>query len=312
MKNPLVTGHEARDIQKQVAKLLRDLGNPEPPLSLDVVRDRLDLDRQYYDSSDQSFVRETVHAIKVAGKQILKRPTLLWDVIRTSDLRALWLPDSKRILIDQELPLLKHRWAEGHEIGHAITPWHAEYLMGDAEAELSPACFATIEAEANYACGQLLFLQDRFVEEMMSMPLSIDSVKRLKEEFGNTYTSTLWRMIEEYRGSKPVVGIVSVHPVHLNNEFNPDDPCRYVIQSPRFRDLFASVTEVELFGTLQSYCNSRKGGPLGEADVVLSDVNGERYEFHFETFFFHYQALSLGVCQRKLNKSALIRRQSAG
>lgn len=252
MKNPLVTGHEAREITEQVSKLLRDMGNPEPPLSLQIVRDRLELDLQYYSITDDRFVRDAVHAIRVAGKQILKRPALLIDAIRTFDLRALWLPDSKRILIDQDLHPLKHRWAEVHETAQAIVPWHAEYLLGDADTELSPTCYATIEAEANYACGQILFLQERFVEEAMSLPVTIESLKHLKQRFGNTHTSTLWRMVEEYRGSQPVVGIVSVHPIRLSDDFDPSEPCRYVIQSAKFREQFAKITEAELFNALRT------------------------------------------------------------
>ncbi|NQT37797.1 MAG: DUF955 domain-containing protein [Planctomycetes bacterium] len=313
MKNPLVTGHDAREITEQVSKLLRDVGNPEPPLSLQIIRDRLKLDLRYYSTVDHSFVRDAVHAIKVAGKQVLQRPTLLIDAVRRFDLRALWLPDRKRILIDQDLHPLKHRWAEVHETAHAIIPWHADYLLGDADTELSPTCCATIEAEANYACGQILFLQERFVEEVMSLPVTIESLKNLKQRFDNTYTSTLWRMVEEYCGSRPVVGIVSVHPIRLSDDFEPSDPCRYVIQSAKFREEFGKVTEVELFNALGSYCSRKRGGHLGTGQVSLVDDNGQQHEFLFETFCLRYkkpdqdlgfQALTLGVHQRKLSTGA--------
>lgn len=68
MKNIIVSGHEAEDIEQQVSKILRGLGNPEPPLSLDDVRELLRLDRQFYSSSDQSAVREVVSRMMVAGK----------------------------------------------------------------------------------------------------------------------------------------------------------------------------------------------------------------------------------------------------
>jgi len=80
---------------------------------------------------------------------------------------------------------------------------------------LSPTCHATIEAEANYAASQLLFLQDRFVAEAMSLPVSMDSLKILKQRFGNSNASTLWRMVEQYAGPHPLLGIVSEHPHRL-------------------------------------------------------------------------------------------------
>jgi hypothetical protein len=50
----LVGAKEQSDIDELVAKVLRDLGNPEPPLRLAVVRDLLTLDLKYYSSTDLS------------------------------------------------------------------------------------------------------------------------------------------------------------------------------------------------------------------------------------------------------------------
>ncbi|TXT34573.1 MAG: hypothetical protein FD138_1638, partial [Planctomycetota bacterium] len=79
MKTSLVSGHEAEDIQNQVRKVLRGLGNPEPPLRLDDVRELLRLDRQYYKSTDDGVLREFVSRMQIAGKQVLSRPMLVID-----------------------------------------------------------------------------------------------------------------------------------------------------------------------------------------------------------------------------------------
>jgi hypothetical protein len=104
MKTIAVVGLEAQEITQQVRKVLRGLGNPEPPLRLADVRELLRLDKQYYSSKDTGFVREIVSRIKVAGKQVVHRPTLLWDAIRKAELSALYLPDKRRILIDADKP----------------------------------------------------------------------------------------------------------------------------------------------------------------------------------------------------------------
>ena len=49
------------------------------------------------------------------------------------------------------------------EIGHDIIPWHADMMLGDTEQTLTPSCHEIIEAEANYAAGQLLFMASRFL-----------------------------------------------------------------------------------------------------------------------------------------------------
>lgn len=162
MKNKEIERFTAEDLDSQVAKVLRGLGNPEPPLDLRDVRELQKLDRAYYSSQDDSPLRERYSQLKIAGKQIIRRPTLLLDVIRKAKISALWIPDRRRILIDEETPKLKHRWFEAHEIGHSLAPWHERYLFGDDSETVLPTCIETLESEANYIAGQLLFLQDRF------------------------------------------------------------------------------------------------------------------------------------------------------
>jgi hypothetical protein len=71
-----------RDIDDRVARILRDLGNPSPPLPLDDVRELLRLDRAFYTAEDPVVLAETVHRLKVAGQQILRRSARLVDVVR--------------------------------------------------------------------------------------------------------------------------------------------------------------------------------------------------------------------------------------
>lgn len=106
MQNPIIGKYEAEDINLQIEKVLRGLGNPEPPLKLDDVRELLRLDKQYYSSSDYSAIGELVSKVRIAGKQILERPSILLDAIRKADIRALYIPDKKRILIDKDIALL--------------------------------------------------------------------------------------------------------------------------------------------------------------------------------------------------------------
>lgn len=120
--NRFLDERTAADIDGPIARMLRELGQPEPPLRLELVRDILKLDRQFYSSTDDSVLRETVHRLRVGTQQVIRRPSLLLDVVRKRELRALWVPDRRRILIDEELPSSKHRWGEAHEIGHSLIP----------------------------------------------------------------------------------------------------------------------------------------------------------------------------------------------
>jgi hypothetical protein len=104
MKNLILQPHIRSKIDARVDKILRDLGNPSPPLRLEDVRELLRLDLGYYQSSNDGIVRETIHCLTMAGKQLLARPALLFDALRKFSIKALYVPDRKRILIDETLP----------------------------------------------------------------------------------------------------------------------------------------------------------------------------------------------------------------
>ena len=130
-KNEILRARTAADIDERVERVLNGLGNPEPPLDLRTVRELLKLDRGYYSANDPGLLQETVSKLRIAGKQVLLRPTLLIEAVRKMDIRALYIPDQKRILIDKSQPKLKHRWNEAQEIGHSVLPWHEGAMLGN-------------------------------------------------------------------------------------------------------------------------------------------------------------------------------------
>jgi hypothetical protein len=305
MRNVSLGPRTISDIDGQVEKIIRGLGSPEPPIDLRIVRELLKLDRQFYSSTDHGFVSEVFSRMKIAGQQVFQRPTLLKEAIAKLSLKALYLPDSKRILLDADVPELKHRWSEAHEIGHSVIPWHEGMMYGDDRVTLAPSCHETMEAEANYAAGRLLFLAGRFDEEAMSSPPSIALIRQLSSHYGNTITSTLWRFVEQAEAQRPMVALVTGHPhsTRRKADFDPTNPCRYCVQSPLFRANFGRLTDVDLFGIVSGYSGAQRAGPLGEAEVLLVNDEGQRHLFHFETFFNGYEALTLGVWQKAVMPS---------
>lgn len=283
------------DIDTFVAKVLRDLDNPEPPLRLEVVREILELDRRYYSSADTGVLNETFHRLKMAGKQILRDPMRLVDAVRKWSLKALWLPDRKRILIDSELPTAKQRWSEAHEIGHSLIPWHESMAHGDQKLTLSHTCAEQIEAEANFAAGRLLFLRGQFNEHLQGSPMNFKHVRALSKLFSNTMTSTLWRAVESL--DVPAVGLVTVLPRSVVPPGT--DPIRYFIRSKPFEVQFSEVTALQLFQELRTFCFGMRG-PIGASEVVLADSNGQRHTFYFEAFNNSHDVLTLGLHRSEL------------
>lgn len=294
-KNLILSAGTAKDIDKKVERVLNGLGNPDPPLRLEDVRELLKLDLRFYTASDPSLADELVSRIRVATIQVYKRPTLLLDAIKKLSLKALYLPDRKRILLDSTLPVLKHRWNEGHEIGHSILEWHEELMHGDTEHTLSKECEEKIESEANFAAGRLLFLRDRFTHEALSSAPSFNSVESLKKKYGNTYSTTLYRFVESIGEENPILGVISRHPHRLKAGADPDAPVRHFIQSKAFKARFGKIVEMDVFCHIQSYCRNGRGGIIGQTELILQDDNGDDHRFYFETFFNHHDALTLGI-----------------
>ena len=308
MKNSHLDPYSAADIDAQVLKVLRDLGNPEPPLHLEHVRELLKLAKDYYSTADDGFLKRWIHSLKLAGKQIAARPGFLKDFVQNFRLDALCLFDEKRILISQELPTPKQRWAEGHEIGHLIIPWHGPISLGDDKYTLKANCHEAMETEANFAARRLLFLRDKFKVRALSSEPTLAHVTDLKKAFGNTMTTSFYSLVEVL--DIPAFGLITDHPKKPGKDFDRFNPCRHFITSPSFDAQFGQVTDKQLYAILEKYCRYGKWD-LGTAETVLTDNRGDRFIFHMETIYNHYDALTLGKMVRKQELSVPVSQASS-
>lgn len=288
MRNVFLDVRTARDIDAVVAKILKGLGNPEPPLNLDDVRALQKLDRRYYSSVEDGPLREYISKAYIGAKQVFMRPALILDIVRKRSLKALYLPDRKRILIDSSEPELKWRWNEAHEIIHAGVPWHQEAMFGDTEVTLSPSCHEQIEAQANFGAGRMLFFQDELRDFISLSTLNFTLVQAIKKRYGNTLTSSLWRLVEAL--DVPALGLVGPPPWEITTDVAQ---CRYFIRSNRFIEQFANVTEQQACHLLRMCSTQRRGGPIADDDVVLVDDCGQKHLFHLESFFNRHEALTI-------------------
>jgi hypothetical protein len=289
MRNKILDVRTARDIDAVIAKILKGLGNPEPPLNLDDVRALQKLDRQYYSSVEDGALREYISKAYIGAKQVFLRPTLILDIVRKRSLKALYLPDRKRILIDSSEPKLKWRWNESHEIIHDGVPWHQEAMFGDTEITLSPSCHEQIEAEANFGAGRLLFFQNHLREFISLSTPNFALVQAIKEHYGNTLTSSLWRLVEAL--DIPALGMVGCPPWEALAA--GAEPCRYFIRSVKFIEQFANVTEQNACSLLKSCSSRRRGGPIADDDVVLVDDCGQKHVFHLDSFYNRHEVLTI-------------------
>lgn len=301
MSEELVAELEKREISGQVQRILRDLGNPEPPLNLADVRSLLSLDLRYYRSTDPGLIAELTHRFNLLARKTI--PDLgrhLVSALAKSKLYAFWVPDSARILLDQDVPVAKHRWIEAHEITHSVTPWHKGFLLGDNRQTLDPACHAILEAEANYGAARLLFLQDRFAADARDLSLDFQSVRQLADRYNNSIVSTFWRTVEERNPGQAVLGLISVHPHHAEvGAHDGPEPWRYFIRSALFRTQFANVAPEDVFGLVARHASRRRTGPILLADDILPDATGRMFEFRMESFSTKHALLTIGFPLRE-------------
>jgi len=291
----LVGQREQKEIDQLVDKILRDLGRPEPPLDLRMVRELLRLDRKYYSSTDIGPLAEFAHRIKVAGKRLAEDPLLILDVVKKAKLSGLWLPDDRKIFIDSEVPPLKHRWIEAHEIAHSFVPWHSEFLLGDNEVTLDPTCHETIEAEANFSAGRLLFFGPQFSTESKDFHQSFKSVQALKARFGNTLTSTFWRFVEDRDPSQATFGLISAHPHHSDIGPTADGTgIHHFITSLGFRQMFPGVTANQAYSLIQRNTSWKRKGPVVSGSDSLIDLRGEKRVIALDGFCNTHQVLTMG------------------
>ena len=293
MKNAFLDARSAADIDAIAKKIHADLDYRDGAVSLDEVRDLLRLDRKYYNPEDPDLLDEVIHKLKRGAMQIVMRPMLLLEAIKKHDLRALYFPDKKRILIDANIPELKKRWSESHEISHSFIPWHQEFMLGDDKETLSPQCSQQIEAEANYGSGRLIFPQAVFHTACRSAAIDIAYIRQLAKQFGNTITSTLWRSVED--SDDLLFALVCDHPIHADPSALP---VTHFVESRSFSKQFKGASIAEIYGFLKTFCAARKSGPLGEAELLLSDTNGDRHVFHVECFSVTHNTLVLGTWRR--------------
>jgi len=194
-------------------------------------------------------------------------------------------------MIDDSIPKPKHRWLEAHEIGHDLLPWHHDMLLGDDRLTPTPSTHDKMEAEANYAAGSLVFLGDRFRDECRQSRASVANAKVLQKRYGNTITTTLWRMIEYAGEEQPIIGAVGLHPGAQD-----EGPCfRHLIPSVAFDQQFEVPDPDELIVNIRNYCRLNGRGHLGHGEIVMKDRSTRRHVFDFETFYNGYDALTIGV-----------------
>lgn len=287
--------YAAKDIREAVQRLLRDLGNPEPPLNLDHVRKLQNLDLTYYSKTDINILDEIAHKFMLGKGIIASKARNMLEVINKVGLKALIVPDQRRIFIDNEVVDKKKRFVQAHEISHDLIEWHRTLLLGDNDESLSLMCHQEIEAEANYGARHLLFMGERFQTESRDYDLKWENLQKLSGIYGNSITTTIWQTVHTSDQAFPMFGAIGCHPYYpeIGSRDNGSNIAHF-IRSDSFCDRFPNIAPHTIFSAMRSYMKRNKRGPLGEGICIFNDVNGDPYEFRVSSFCNTYDVLTFG------------------
>lgn len=291
MQNNYLDRKTALDIQCRVDRLFKEMGVKEPPLNMDDVMDHLSVDHSYYDLEDPGFLRDVWHKLQIGTHKISK-------IIKKVELKAIWLPDSGQIVVDNTVPNTKRKWINAHEVTHSIIPTHREFFLGDTAETLDPVYHEMLEAEANFGASELIFIGEKFTLDGLDCTPSFNSIRLLGKTYGNSLPTTLRRFIL-FSHDIPMIGIIS-KPWWEDALENGKSRCRYFITSHKFESQFSEIQDKAVFELIDVGIEKRRGGPVGNGIITLKDDNQDNHIFHWESFFNRYDVITLITHLKKI------------
>ena len=282
-----------KNIDMIVERVLKEALLNQPPIHIENLLSHLEIDRDFYNLEDPGLIRRIQHRIKIYGHRYGHG---LIKVAKKVRLSALWLPDREQILVDSSLPAPKQKWASFHDVTHSLLPWQKIYFLGDTAETLDPDIQMRLEAEAHYGASALMFGGKMFTKEALDTDPQWSSIITLSKRYEGSYPTILRRYVH-FSHDLPMVLVVST-PRWMKISHDQVSPLRHFVRSKRFGKEFGNITAVELLEEINDNTIRRRGGPVGDFTLPLSDLNGTSHEFRAESFFNQHYLLTLIVYQK--------------
>ena len=286
--------HTRREIDKVTSRILKDAGMREPPFLIEDLLEHLEIDIEFYDLEDPGLIRRFIHKVKVKGK-ILSR------IKEKIKLAAMWLPNvgkRDRIYVDDALPTPKKQWASFHDATHSILEWHRPYFLGDTAETLDPDFQVVLEGEANYGASNLMFGGGVFTRDALDTTPEWESINTLMKVYKTSYVTTLRRYVQ-HSHDIPMSMVVSTAWWDEKPK-DQEHRVRHFIKSNQFEVRFAPASPDFVLNQIDQNTTKRRGGPVGEFEMCLPDVNDELHAFYAESFFNRHYILTLIVYHKKM------------
>lgn len=137
------------------------------------------------------------------------------DLSETLKTTCAWLEHKpnceSRIWVRRDMRLGRKRMSVFHECGHAILPWHKNlnYLCKEEDIESAAQRRSEREREAFVCASEFLMPREMFIEDAMSLDISISSIEKLSHRYFASMEATAIRFASVHPSR---CGIVVVKP----------------------------------------------------------------------------------------------------
>lgn len=109
------------------------------------------------------------------------------------DTCAVLLRQQNLILLSNNLYPRRKRITIYHECGHDIIPWHQANAFSLRGKDIDPIVHKTIEREAFLAGTEIMYPLKHFIDDSLSLSLSLDSINSLADRYNGSFEATCIR-----------------------------------------------------------------------------------------------------------------------
>lgn len=191
----------------------------------------------------------------------------------------------------------RKRFADGHELGHQIIPWHNVSSNGtssfyhDDEYTLSPRVRELFDIEANLFSSEIIFQGRDFTRRARDYQPSFDAAFLLADLYGASRQATLRRYVQE---QDEVLALVS----YLPSKFNVDACGLATLRAPM---LFGSPSFIQKYSDVQlppdlnsnhAWAQARDPERVYDGDIELC-CGGTSVRFSWEAWWNSYNLFVL-------------------
>ncbi|WP_183560867.1 ImmA/IrrE family metallo-endopeptidase [Mucilaginibacter sp. SP1R1] len=198
-----------------------------------------------------------------------------------SKVRGVLVRNDRIILLDNEQSTQRKNFVKLHETAHDLLYWQGKLINClDDDETLAPETNELFEAEANYFASAVLFQQEMFSDQLLTMPLGMSSARALAKNFGSSVHAAARRYVEHSPKRCILLILNKENPVGFGW---PKITLRNSLQSPSFTREFGTLTwDTELgvdYTFVQEYINGRRD--LQSEISILTDNGYINCTYHF-------------------------------